>query len=98
MLSDVLENLVVRSTNSNICSRFAEFLGTLGHKRVKGAEESCLKVEEPVRMFDDIVLNHIEYINFRSENFRECDGIDCCIGSRHSKVGSKENPLKRKRL
>ena len=98
MLPDVLEDLVVRPANSHIGSRIAEFFGTLRHKGVKSAEESSLKIEESIRMFNGIVLNHIEHIDLRSEYLRECNCIVRCIGSRHSKVGSKKDPLERKRL
>ena len=49
-------------------------------------------------MLDCGFLNHIEHINLRRENFRECNRIGRCIGGRRSKVGCKKNSLEREHL
>ncbi len=94
----MLNELVVRPADSHIGAWITEFSGRFRHKRVKGTEEASLKIGETIRMLNRIVLNHIEHINLRRENLRECNRVGRSIGSRLSKVGSKENPVERKRL
>jgi len=79
----------VRLADSHIGSWIAEFFGRLRHECVKSTEEASLKIGHAIWMFDRGLLNHVEHINFRRENFSEYNRIGRSIGGRTVKSVAK---------
>jgi hypothetical protein len=63
----MFQNLLVRVADLYEASRIAELFRLLRHKFVEGTIKTPADVAQPVRMFDGLSLNHIEYINVSSE-------------------------------
>ncbi len=80
------------TADRHIRPRIAEFPGLGRHDGIKCPEEMILQLGQSIRLLDDIVMNHIEYIDAGPEHLSEGNRMGCRIGCSFCKVRGEKNP------